>query len=265
LVYQGRAKRIAREVLKLLAPVVVPGILAKYQKLQQKIGYKLKFKNLPEDWINGYAMVDMTKTWTNYGLSIKGLNYFTLGNIKNGISTRFIPGGKMYQAWFGGYIFTDTSPINWTPENYLKVAEADQKKWLLYFGKSDPAMDFGELKKVKRLTNSGKQAELFSWSGTTNSDVGKRSNRLYNRAIMDGMAYIMNKNTPGLNLKGSNFIPKLPIGKSYEELTIYGFIVIIDLTPNTKAMLYVCMSENSDDNVRYMEDLITKHIDWVKI
>jgi hypothetical protein len=252
-------------MLKLLAPVFVPSILNSALQHQSRIGFKVNFKDLPQEWIKGNIVVDMTKTWNNYRLPISGLNYFTLGALKNGLSTRFDQNEKLYQAWLGGYLFMLDKSNNWNPEDYLKVCEADQKKWLWYYGVLNPKMDFGKPSKVKELQANGIKGRLYAWTGTTQSDVGNHSKRLYNRAIMDGMAYIMNKLNPGLKMQGKNFIPTQSNRSSYEAITISGYIAIMDISADKKALLYVCMSGKSEDKDTQMEDLITNHIQLVKV
>jgi hypothetical protein len=116
-------------MLSLLAKLLATRVLRNELRLQATIGYKLRFGDLPDEWLNGYMLADMTKTWHAYGLPIKGLNYFTLGTIKDGLSTRYMPNKPLYQAWLGGYIFTSEKPLDWNPQDYLKLCEADQKKW----------------------------------------------------------------------------------------------------------------------------------------
>ncbi len=248
-------------MLKFLAPFIVPHVLQKAINLGKSIGYKMQFKNLPSDWINGYAMVDMTKTWHNYGLPIRGVNYFTLGDVQNGISSRFISEDKMYQAWLGGYIFTNDTPIDWNPQSYLKVAEADQKKWLWYYGVPNPKMDFGNLHKIEDLHINGISGQLYSWSGDTQSDVGYKSTNLYNQTMMEGMAYIMNQLNPHLHLEGRHFIPTAIDHPSYKKIILSGYIAIMNIGPKTKSLLYVCMVNPKVNDKNNMKELITKHID----
>jgi len=251
-------------MLRLLAPLVASQVLRRGLKHQNELGYKLEFKNLPLEWINGYALADMTTTWRNYGLPISGLNYFTLGSVKQGISTRFTPGERLYQAWLGGYIFRFDKPTSWKPKDYMKLAEADQKKWLWYYGAPAPRMDFGESHKVANLAMSGINGKLFAWTGITQSDVGVHSRSLHNRVVMDGMAYIMNRLTPNLRLQGKQFIPRHEY-QSYEELAISGYVAIMDIRPDTKAVLYVCMSEPDEHDDKIMKQLITRHLELRKL
>lgn len=91
-------------MLRLLAKIVGPRVLRQELDEQSRIGYKLSLKAKPKGWVGAFMLADMTKTWRKAGLRCSGLNYFTLGDIKNGLSTRFQKDNRMYQAWLGGYI-----------------------------------------------------------------------------------------------------------------------------------------------------------------
>ena len=114
-------------MLDKVTQLVARRVLSNELKLQKKIRYKLVFKNLPKDWIDGYALVGMTLTWHSYGLPIRGLNYFTVGSLKNGLSSRFIMDSDLYQAWLGGYVFQSKKRLYWHSDDYLRLAEADQE------------------------------------------------------------------------------------------------------------------------------------------
>ncbi|MES2630824.1 MAG: hypothetical protein V4611_02615 [Patescibacteria group bacterium] len=251
-------------MLEKLTQLVAKSILSNELKLQKKVGYRLVFKNLPDDWIDGYALVDMTLTWHSYGLPIKGLNYFTVGSLKNGLSSRFLTNDDLYQAWLGGYIFQSKKPLYWHSDDYLKLAEADQEGWLRHYGNTTPDMDFGNLTKIDDMVLSGKKAQLFEWVGITQSDVGNANHSLILKVMSDGMAYMMNTLTPGLKLKGKNFIPKTT-QTTYQELAISGYMILVNINSRTKAVLYVCMVGDNKPDHAVMKQLITKHIQLMPV
>ena len=251
-------------MLDKVTQLVARRVLSNELKLQKKIGYKLVFKNLPKDWIDGYALVGMTLTWHSYGLPIRGLNYFTVGSLKNGLSSRFIMDSDLYQAWLGGYVFQSKKRLYWHSDDYLRLAEADQEGWLRHYGDKAPGMDFGTLKKVDELIVSGKKAQLFEWVGVTQSDVGNIDHSLLLKVMSDGMAYMMNTLTPGLKLKGKNFIPKIS-HVTYQELAISGYMILVNINPTTKAVFFVCMVGDNKPDHLVMKRLITKHIQLAPI
>ena len=125
-------------------------------------------------------------------------------------------------------------------------------------------MDFGTLKKVDELIVSGKKAQLFEWVGVTQSDVGNIDHSLLLKVMSDGMAYMMNTLTPGLKLKGKNFIPKIS-HVTYQELAISGYMILVNINPTTKAVFYVCMVGDNKPDHLVMKRLITKHIQLAPI
>ncbi len=232
---------------------------------QKKVGYALEFHDLPEGWLKGYALVDLSFTWRAYGLPVKGLNYFTVGALKDGVTSRYSPDSDLYQAWLGGYVFQSKKPLTWHNARYVRLAEADQKGWLKRFGADDPMMDFAKPKKIKDMEVSGKPAVMFSWAGVTRSDVGASSQSLLTRVMMDGMAEMMNSLTPGLSVKGKNFIPPRPQRTPNEELLISGYTIIIHIDSRTKAVLYVCMTGDNEADRKEMKRLITSTLRLVPV
>ena len=72
-------------------------ILNKLKQAENEIGYKLVFTEIPDLWINGIMGCEMTRTWQKFGLKIsKGANYFTVGRIENGVSSRFVSEKPQY-------------------------------------------------------------------------------------------------------------------------------------------------------------------------
>lgn len=247
-------------MIKTLTNLVSGLILDRELLLQKKLGYHLTFHNLPEDWVKGYALVDMTLTWHSYGLPLTGLNYFTVGAIKSGMTTRYQEENDLYQAWLGGYVFKSKRPLHWHSNGYLRLAEADQKGWLRRFGARSPQMDFGKLTKLQDMTILDKKATLFSWTGVTRSDVGASSHSLLTRVMMDGMAHMMNTLTPGLHLKGKNFIPDQAEREPFEELLISGYTILVNIDSKRKAVMYVCMVGDNKPDRAIMKRLITENL-----
>ncbi len=228
-------------MLKLLAQVVGPKVLKRELVVQDRIGYKLSLKDSPKGWIKALMISNMTKTWQAANLRCNGLNYYTMGEIKNGLSTRFQKDSPMYQAWLGGYIVEYDSDKKRGIKEYCKLPEADQNKWLWHFGDRSAAMQFNAPVFVRSIKNNEIEGRLYSWTGTTHSDVGSKSSSLYTRGLMDGMAAILSKINPNLSLKGSFFVPKLNKGvPSYEPTELKGYFGVFELSPKLTIVLYVC-------------------------
>ena len=131
-------------------------LLNKLKQTENKIGYKLVFKNIPDIWINGLIRCDMTRTWQNFGLKIsRGANYFTVGKIKNSVSSRYDFAEPQYQSWLGGYTVKLEGGQKWTLQNYLNLAVADQRSWLKRYGDPNPFCDRVSTWQVDTLVHRG--------------------------------------------------------------------------------------------------------------
>jgi hypothetical protein len=185
--------------------------------------------------------------------------------VRGGLSARFVPSCDLYQAWLGGYLFFYDPGLSWRAEDFLKLAEADQKKWLWYYGVTRPVMDFGTPVPAAPATIDGVQGQLFRWDGLTQSDVGPQSRTVRNRVVMDGMAYIANALTPTLGVRGADFVPDLVSGNGNESLVISGYIAVMDIEPGVRAVLYVCKTKEVADRERDdMAALIKVHLGIVR-
>lgn len=161
----------------------------------------------------------MTPVWHRDGLDASGVNYFTIGAVKNGLSERFNPNSPYYQAWFGGYIVKFAKPQTWTVYNHYELGVSDQKNWLRIYGDTNPYVEIDDEKSkeigVIRINGySGKLYEGGIWSDT---DVG-----------------MGNKSVPFLSKKwaGNSLLT------SYQRIYLYGYIAIVEIAPTIKAVLY---------------------------
>lgn len=221
---------------KLGSSIYIP----KFRKLESEIGCGLKFHDLPSCYINGWMRQDMTKTWKKFGLNIeRGANYFTMGRVVNGTSSRFDPSSPEYQSWLGGYTVRLASKQEWKPEDHFKLAIADQNSWLGLYGDSNPTTsvedrEFSAIGKVQIGRYSG---TLYEGGCTTHSDVGVGCTTTKLRFACIGMAAVFNLSNPNLKLKGKVFRPKMAIN-SYETLKLRGYVTILDIGENTEVILY---------------------------
>lgn len=215
-------------------------LLNKLKRAENKIGYKLLFKNIPDIWINGLMRCDMTHTWQKFGLKIsRGANYFTVGKVKDGISTRFNFAEPQYQSWLGGYTVKSKQEQEWNLQNHLNLAVADQKSWLKRYGDPNPLCKFEEeyskvLGPIKLGNYSG---TLYEWSCITHSDVGNGFEKIWLKISAVVMATAFNVSNPALNSQGK-FLRPSDKGKNYETLKLSGYIAIFDIKKDVKVVLY---------------------------
>lgn len=238
-----------KKIMKFIANII---LLNKLRQAEREIGYKLVFKEIPDLWINGLMRCDMTRTWKKFGLKIsRGANYFTVGKTKDDISTRFDFATPQYQSWLGGYTVKLKQGQEWTLQNHLNLAVADQRSWLKRYGDPHPFCDFKE-EDCRVIDNS---IRLGNYSGTlyegictTHSDVGNGFANVWLKLSAVVMTSAFNVFNPALNLRGKTLRPQ-DKGKSYEILKLKGYISIYDIEKDVKVVLYgVGVVEN--DKVR---------------
>lgn len=215
-------------------------LLSKLKQAERQIGYKITFHTIPNIWINGLMRCDMTHTWQNFGLKIlRGANYFTVGKVKDGISTRFNFTEPQYQSWLGGYTVKLEHGQQWTLQNHLNLAVADQKSWLKRYGDPNPLCKFEEeyskvLGTIKLDDYSG---TLYEWSCITHSDVGNGFAKIWLKISAVVMAAVFNIFNPTLKLQGEVLRPS-DKGRNYETLKLSGYIAIFDIEQDIKVVLY---------------------------
>jgi hypothetical protein len=225
---------------KILEKLVRYIYLPKFRKLEHEIGYKLIFRNIPSYFINGWVNCDMTKTWQSFGLDVKkGANYFTMGSLLDGESSRFERDSIEYESWFGAYTLKLASKSTWSAKDHFKLAIADQNSWLRWYADPKPSttVEGWEFTEIDRINLGRYSGTLYDFGCTTHSDVGSGYKTIKLRLACAWMAALFNISNPNLKLRGNELRPRTP-GKSYEKLKLHGYIAIFDLPENVKVVLY---------------------------
>jgi len=251
-------------ILDLLVKPWVAKDYAKALEKEKEIGYKLKLNKLTPNWIDGQMVFDMTSIWQSAGIKAKGVNYFTIGAVKNDYSSRFAYKSPYYQAWLGGYIVKFSKSRRWSINDHFELGVADQKAWLSQYGDPNPyaKIDLNNIKKHKPIKAGGYKAELFEGSIYSHTDVGKGKKPLLFPLFMTGFAQTINKSNQSLNLKAKNLIPpkwakNLPV-KSFQKIQLHGFIAIISITRYIKAVIYsngVIFKDNKGKNYNTFKEI----------
>ena len=214
--------------------------LPRFKRIEDAIGYKLIFRNIPSDYINGWMACEMTKTWKKFGLDVeRGANYFTMGSIHDGESSRFDPDSVKYQSWLGGYTVKLEHEVNWTPEDHFKLAVADQNNWLRHYGDPRPVTDiegwnFVPVGEIQIDQHSG---QLYEFGCTTDDDVGSGYNTIKLRFTSAWIAASFNLLNPDLKLRGDEFKPRKS-DKVYGRVRLLGYFAIFDIAERVKVVLY---------------------------
>ena len=230
----------------MLESLITPLIRWQYNnvlKREKEIGYKLVLPKSRE-WIPATMIFDMSPVWKRFGLNALGVNYFTIGAVKNGMSMRFDPTSPYYQAWLGGYIVRFPEERTWTIDEHFELGVADQKNWLQLYGVKNPEVYVDRSSvKYRGLTKiSGYKAKVYEGNIWSNTDVGETKPNALKRLLMDGGAQFFNTMNPKLNVKGAEMIPVWkgdvePL-ESYQKILLKGYIIIVPINKNTTAMLY---------------------------
>jgi hypothetical protein len=188
--------------MKILAQLYV----RKIRRLERRVGYRLVFPRLSDTWINAFMYVDLTRAWKKYGLNETGVDYWTMGAVENGISSRFDPQSKQYQSWLGGYLVKSSAPRHWTLQDHFSLAVVDQLDWLRDYGDPHPVCELhpsgfvmrGEVK-VGSYTGT-----LYEGGGISHTDIGPgKQRRILLHLQMAFVAAVLNL-TPGIHVTGKN-------------------------------------------------------------
>ncbi len=233
-------------------------VLNRLERTEHRIGHKLSFREIPELWINGLMTCDMTRTWQQFGLKISdGANYFTVGSIKDGVSSRFSPAESQYQSWLGGYTVKLGEARRWTLQDHLNLAVADQMSWLKRYGDPRPFCDMREsdFRIVASIQAGGYSGTLYEGGCKTHSDVGKGYSGIWLRLSAAVVAAVFNMSNPALHLRGAMLRPRCK-GASYESLRLKGYVAIFDVDENVKVVLYGNgIAAGDDTNIDTFETL----------
>lgn len=212
----------------------------RFRKSENKLGYRLSLRNISDHFINGVVEWDMTNTFKKFGLNIKaGADYWTMGHIVNGTSSRFDRNAPEYQAWLGGYIVKFAAQQTWTVEDHFKLAIADQNSWLHTYGDPQPLTSilgwkFTAIGPIHAGQYSG---TLYEGGCTTHSDVGNGPRPIKFRLEADVMADLFNLSNPKLRLTGEMLRPPVA-NHPYETVKLRGYIAIFEVEKNVKVVLY---------------------------
>jgi hypothetical protein len=215
-------------------------LVPKLQNTERRIGYKLRFHCLPEQFIEGWVRWDMTKQFNRAGLDVEaGVNYWTTGKIARGICSRFDRDASTYQSWVGGYVVRLSPGQSWEVKEHFRLAIVDQNGWLSSYGDPHPTttIDGCEFTAIDKIASGNFHGTLYEGACKTHSDVGsgKKSFTLLVHSI--AVASLFNISNPELALHGRMFIPP-GCRRPYEPIKLHGYLAVFDVEENVKVVLY---------------------------
>lgn len=228
---------------------------------EKRLRFKVELNNLKSEWIDGTMVFDMTPVWKKHGINARGINYYTIGAVKDDLSSRYNPNSPYYQAWYGGYIVQFSKNRTWNVDDHYALGEADQKQWLEMYGDESPLalMEKNNSRLIKEVEISGYKGKLYEGGGWSHSDVGDGYKTFMLQILMGITAEVFNISNPKLDIKTNNFIPKRNSQMQvapHHKVYLKGFIAIIELDSKTKAVLYI--------NATIFEDKKNKKYDYFK-
>lgn len=217
---------------------------------ERRLGYRLRFDNLSNHWILGTMISDMDFVWKRFSISARGINFFTIGKIEKGISTRFIPTSPYFQSWLGGYIVRFTDRREWTAKDHFKLAEADQKEWLSFYGDNEMFVETVDSKLLGKVDLGDFQGDLYYGKIMSDIEVGDKKPVLlpFTLAVITS---IMSKRSFGQKVSYKNLLPQytkdFPLNP-FQKVLLEGYIIIISLDSKTKAVIYANACSFTDKN-----------------
>jgi hypothetical protein len=182
----------------------------------------------------------MTQTWAKHQIHAIGVNYFTVGEVVDGVSSRFIRASKQYQSWLGGYLVHFINKQHFDLQDHFNLAIADQTNWLGSFGDPKPyfEMPAGKSLPPQPFSIGQYQGQLYEFNGgPSHSDVGHRNNRPFSRFRMAIMAQMFDLSNSNLRLTSRNFTPPVTTD-DYEMLTLKGYVAVMPIEPAIYLILY---------------------------
>lgn len=249
-------------------------LLTKFK--EKRLGYQIVFKNLSKNWLPAKVIYEMDNVWKREGLEAVGMNYFTIGAIENGLSSRFNPHSLYYQSWLGGYVVRFSEKRNWEINDHFRLGEADQKNWLRIYGNKNPIVDidYKHAEKLGSIEISGFKGHLYKGNIYSDTDVGREKISLFNRLQISGLAVYFNKTNKNLYLASKNFIPNWTeenLLTSYQKVQLKGYIAILNISNSIKAVLYANAARYKDrkgkeyDNFAKLDEELIRLIKAVDI
>lgn len=260
-------------IIEMLAKPIAENAYKQARLVEKSVGYQINLTNsLNDHWINSYMLFDMTSVWKNFGIDAVGVNYFTMGHLKNNISSRFVVESPYYQSWFGTYLVRFNEERDWSINDHFRLAEADQKEWLKMYGDQNPIakIDFESAMKVKTLKISGYNADLYKGDIRSHSDVGKGGRKLMFPFLTAAFAHHMNRSNPVLHLRAKHFSPKWhrdsPSTLPFQDVLLRGYIAIVTITKTTKAVIYAngaIFQQKNGNNVNTFQQIDEELMDLI--
>lgn len=231
------------------------------KRRERQMGYRLILNNLSPHWIDSTMIFDMASVWSRFGLTAIGVNYFTIGSVKSGLSTRYDATSPYYQSWLGGYIVQFPKHRAWTLDDHFALGVADQKSWLKLYGVRYPEVrvEKSSVKGKVAITVSGYKGKLYEGNILSNTDVGNNK-PLALPFMMAGMGALFHFDNPKINIVSQNFIPHWSANQPlnpFQTILLKGYLALFPLSPTTTALFYANGCEFTDKTGKHYDHFST--------
>lgn len=198
-----------------------------------------------------------------------GINYFTMGSVHKGPSSRYDPKSSHFQSWLGGYLVSSIEKKKWTFDEHFALAVVDQTHWLQYYGDENPHVRVTKTEKVNVVTIHSFKCELYEVTFESDSDIGNK-NSFKTKVCMSILAGIYNQADTSIRLHHDAFLPKwsanFPLNP-YQQIILKAHIAILNIEPTIKAVLYICaadFTDNKNKHYNYFEKVRGNLLEQIK-
>lgn len=207
--------------------------------LEKRIGYSLRFPRIPEAWIQACASFDLSSSWKSAGLNVTGIDYFTLGTVLWGRSTRFCPGAETFQSWIGGYLVRLNEHRAYSLQEHLNLAVIDQVNWLRHYGDPNPSCDLPAtgFQVAGNINVSGYSGNVYVGGGYSHIDIGAGKQGAWQHVAAGVLSMVFNANRVLPQIRAADLMPRTT-AEAYARIFLKGIIVIVEIQPNVHAVLY---------------------------
>lgn len=219
---------VAKKVVKctdILSKIIATTIDWRVSRVSKTMKHKVRLSHREGQWHASTAVYPMSHVWRMHRLKASGLNYFTVGKVKNGVSQRFDQGSDYYQSWYGCYLITLNNPKGWKNKDFFRLSVADQKNWLKIYGIKNPTVDI----KYDSILDLGEDVKFSKKTHTFEGEINSSSDMCqhfrFKKLKLSVIARLLSKTTSisavELNPPDESF--------SCKTLTLRGYISVIEV------------------------------------
>lgn len=221
------ARRLAVSLCLLAAPLYAQSAALEDGATLEKRMH-VQFGVMPAEWTTALQIMDTI--WQPLGL--RGVNHYAFGKAvpPHKYAARSDPNSPLYQAWFGVYTVVGDSAFRLASgrghaiRSVMKLAEYDQRSWLMAMGDSDPQAKADTIVDTQMIMIDGVERTMCLFHMWTHSDLN------------DGVTPL----TQYIGMPGSRARMGL---RSYHKVSLHGYYTFwFDRKRNATVVVYAVSS-----------------------